>query len=157
MTQVHGAFSIAVICADEPDMLIGARKGSPLILGIGKDEFILASDAAAVVERTKQVSYLQDGEMVIIHRQGDYQIKTLDNVQKIREVEQLELSLQEIQKGSHKHFMLKEIMEQPEVLENCMRGRIRVAGAQSPSKPDASGEEAAAAARTSSAGDATTH
>ena len=124
MTQVHGAYGIAVMCADEPDMLIGARKGSPLILGIGQDEFILASDAAAVIERTKQVSYLQDGEMVIINRAGDYQIKTLDNVQLCREVQQLELSLQEIQKGSHKHFMLKEIFEQPEVLENCMRGRL---------------------------------
>jgi len=128
MTQVHGAFGIAVISADEPDMLIGARRGSPLILGIGKDEFILASDAAAVIERTKQVTYLQDGDMVIAHRKGDYQIKSLDNVLKTREVEQLELSLQEIQKGSHKHFMLKEIMEQPEVLENCMRGRVLHAG-----------------------------
>ena len=124
MTQVHGAYGIAVMCADEPDMLIGARKGSPLILGIGTYEYILASDAAAVIERTKQVSYLQDGEMVIIQRRGAYQIKTLDNVQLCREVQQLEMSLQEIQKGAHKHFMLKEIMEQPEVLENCMRGRL---------------------------------
>ena len=126
MTQVHGAFGIAVMCADEPEMMIGARKGSPLILGIGSDEYILASDAAAVIERTKQVSYLQDGEMVIINRKGGYQIKTLDNVQLIREVQELELSLQEIQKGAHKHFMLKEIMEQPEVMENTMRGRINV-------------------------------
>ena len=101
MTQVHGAFGIAVMCADEPEMMIGARKGSPLILGIGSDEYILASDAAAVIERTKQVSYLQDGEMVIINRKGGYQIKTLDNVQLIREVQELELSLQEIQKGAH--------------------------------------------------------
>jgi len=127
MTQVHGAYGIAVISSDEPDLLIGARKGSPLILGIGADEYILASDASAVIERTKQVSYLQDGEMVLINRHGEYQIKTLDNVQLCREVQQLELSLHEIQKGAHKHFMLKEILEQPEVLENCMRGRINLA------------------------------
>jgi len=124
LSQVSGAFGLAVIAADEPDLLIGARKGSPLILGIGADEYILASDASAVVERTKQVTYLNDGEMVVAHRTEGYQIKTLDNVKLIREVELLELSLQEIQKGSYKHFMLKEIMEQPEVLENCMRGRL---------------------------------
>mmetsp|Transcript_36236 Transcript_36236/g.95522 ORF Transcript_36236/g.95522 Transcript_36236/m.95522 type:complete len:636 (+) Transcript_36236:38-1945(+) len=124
LTAVEGAFGLAVICADEPDLLIGARRGSPLILGIGADEFILASDASAVIEHTKQVSYLNDGEMVCIHRRDGYQIKTLDNVKLIREVQLLELSLQEIQKGSYKHFMLKEIMEQPEVLENCMRGRL---------------------------------
>jgi glucosamine--fructose-6-phosphate aminotransferase (isomerizing) len=126
LTQVHGAFGIAVLSSEEPDLLIGARKGSPLVLGIGTDEFILASDAAAVVEWTKQVSYLQDNEMVIIQRGLGYQIKTLDNVQLCREVQQLELSLQEIQKGSHKHFMLKEITEQPHVLQNCMRGRVLV-------------------------------
>ena len=132
MTQVHGAYGIAVLCSDEPDMLIGARNGSPLILGIGEenDEYILASDAAAVIERTKKVTYLQDGEICIINRNGaggklTYTIKTLENVQLCREVQQLSLSLQEIQKGSHKHFMLKEIMEQPEVLENCMRGRLK--------------------------------
>jgi glucosamine--fructose-6-phosphate aminotransferase (isomerizing) len=86
MTQVHGAYGIAVISSDEPDLLIGARRGSPLILGIGADEYILASDASAVIERTKQVSYLQDGEMVLINRHGEYQIKTLDNVQLCREV-----------------------------------------------------------------------
>jgi len=127
MTQVHGAFGIAVMSADDPELLIGARKGSPLILGIGEDEYILASDAAAVIERTKRVLYLQDGEMAIISRSAGYQIKTLDNVRLIREVEQLSMSLHEIQKGSHKHFMLKEILEQPEVMENCMRGRLHMA------------------------------
>jgi len=123
---VSGAFGIAVIHEEEPDLLIGARKGSPLILGIGVDEYILASDASAVIERTKQVSYLNDGEMVIITRDHGYQIKTLDNVKLCREVQELSLTLQEIQKGSYKHFMLKEIMEQPDVLENCMRGRISI-------------------------------
>ena len=88
---------------------------SPLILGIGDEEYYLASDASAVVEYTKHVSYLNDGEMVVISRERGYQIKTLDNVTLTREVEELSLSLQEIQKGEYKHFMLKEIFEQPEV------------------------------------------
>jgi len=126
LTQVQGAFGIVVIAADEPDLLVGARKGSPLILGIGDEEYYLASDASAVIEYTKHVSYLNDGEMVVISRERGYQIKTLDNVTLTREVEELSLSLQEIQKGEYKHFMLKEIFEQPEVLENCMRGRLLV-------------------------------
>ena len=125
LTQVHGAFGIAVMCTDEPDLLVGARKGSPLILGIGEGEYLLASDAAAVIERTRQVSYLNDGEMVVISLRDGYQIKTLENVKLCREVQHLEMSLLDIQKGAYKHFMLKEIMEQPEVLENCMRGRIQ--------------------------------
>ncbi|KAL1504891.1 hypothetical protein AB1Y20_008661 [Prymnesium parvum] len=130
LTQIQGAFGLAVLSVDEPDMLIGARRGSPLILGVGTDEYLLASDAAAVVERTKQVCYLNDGDMVIITRENGYQIKTLDNVQLCREVQQIELSLQEIQKGSYKHFMLKEICEQPEVLEQCMRGRVKASEGQ---------------------------
>ena len=102
LSAVDGAFGIAVIAVDEPDTIIGARKGSPLILGIGDDEYILASDAAAVVERTKRVLYLNDGEMVRIKRGEGYEIKTLENVKRIREVSLLEMSLQEIQKGSHK-------------------------------------------------------
>lgn len=112
LTQIQGAFGLAVLSIDEPDMLIGARRGSPLILGIGEDEYLLASDAAAVIERTKQVCYLNDGDMVIITRKNGYQIKTLDNVKLCREVQRIELSLQQLQKGSFKHFMLKEICEQ---------------------------------------------
>ena len=86
--------------------------------------YVLASDASAVIERTRRVTYLNDGDMVVITRGAGYQIKTLDNIKLIREVQELEMSLQEIQKGEYKHFMLKEICEQPEVLENCMRGRL---------------------------------
>jgi len=124
LTQVHGAFGLGVVSSDEPNVLIGARRGSPLILGIGEDEYVLASDASAVIERTRRVTYLNDGDMVVITRNQGYQIKTLDNIKLIREVQELEMSLQEIQKGEFKHFMLKEICEQPEVLENCMRGRL---------------------------------
>ena len=128
LSQVDGAFGIAVLSSDEPDLLVGARRGSPLILGIGDGdlvgEFLLASDAAAVVERTRKVAYLGDGELVVVRRGEGYQIKSLDNVLLIREVQELQMSLHEIQKGSYKHFMLKEICEQPEVLINCMRGRM---------------------------------
>ena len=130
LTQVEGAFGLAVVSSEEPDLLIGARKGSPLILGIGDDEYLLASDAAAVIERTRRVAYLNDGELVVISRQpggfASYEIKTLDNVRLCREVQQLEMTLQEVQKGEYKHFMLKEICEQPEVLENAMRGRLNL-------------------------------
>mmetsp|Transcript_6609 Transcript_6609/g.14424 ORF Transcript_6609/g.14424 Transcript_6609/m.14424 type:complete len:637 (+) Transcript_6609:376-2286(+) len=125
LTQVEGAFGLAVIASDEPDKLVGARKGSPLILGIGEDEYLLASDASAVIERTRRVAYLNDGELAVITRTGGYQIQTLDNVKITREIQELSLSLQEIQKGTFKHFMLKEICEQPEVLENAMRGRVK--------------------------------
>ena len=85
--QIQGAFGIAVISSDEPDLLVGARKGSPLILGIGETEYVLASDASAVVERTRRVTYLKDGEMVVVTRNQGYEIKTLDNVKLCREVE----------------------------------------------------------------------
>ena len=98
LTQVEGAFGLAVVSSEEPDLLIGARKGSPLILGIGDDEYLLASDAAAVIERTRRVAYLNDGELVVISRQpggfASYEIKTLDNVRLCREVQQLEMTLQ---------------------------------------------------------------
>ncbi len=97
LTQVDGAFGIAVISSDEPDTLIGVRRGSPLILGIGTDEFVLASDASAVVERTRDVIYLNDDELVTIRRGEGYQIKTLSNVQLVRKVEQLQMSLHDIQ------------------------------------------------------------
>ncbi|KAG8469860.1 hypothetical protein KFE25_006315 [Diacronema lutheri] len=138
LTQVQGAFGIAVLSLDEPEVLIAARRGSPLMMGIrdaqtpgGQAAYFIASDASAVVEHTRHVIYFQDSEMVVI-RPGGYEIMTLDNVQLTRSVEQLELSLAQIQKGAYKHFMLKEILEQPEALRNTMRGRIRLGGASPP-------------------------
>lgn len=127
LTQVEGAFGIAVVSTDEPDVLVGARRGSPLIMGVlesteGK-EFFLASDGSAVVEHTRDVVFLEDSEMVTITRSG-YSVTTLENVELTREVQQLEMSLAQIQKGDYKHFMLKEIMEQPLSLQTSMRGRI---------------------------------
>ncbi|GIV61380.1 MAG: glutamine--fructose-6-phosphate aminotransferase [isomerizing] [Rhodothermaceae bacterium] len=120
---VVGTYGIAVVSAHDPDLLIAARKGSPLILGVGEGEYFLASDAAPLVEYTRQVVYLNDGELVIIRRDG-FEVRTIDNVVLEKEVHELEWDLEQIEKGGYEHFMLKEIMEQPESLENCLRGRL---------------------------------
>ena len=123
LTQVVGTYGLAIISAAAPDLLIAARNGSPLILGVGEGEYFIGSDAAPLVEHTRQVVYLNDGEMVVVRR-GGYTVKTTDNVQLTKEIHQLEWDLGEIEKGGYEHFMLKEIMEQPTSLEDCMRGRV---------------------------------
>lgn len=125
LTQVVGTYGIAVISAEDPDLLIGARKGSPLILGIGEGEYYFGSDAAPLIEHTRQVVYLNDGEVVVVRRSG-YEVRTIENVRLEKEVHELEWDLEQIEKGGYEHFMLKEIMEQPTALENAMRGRIRL-------------------------------
>ena len=104
-------------------MLIGAKKGSPLILGVGENEYILASDASAIVKHTTQVIYLADNEMVTITSEG-FRTKTIDNVVVTKEIEQVEFSLEQLELGGFKHYMLKEIFEQPDSLTTCMGGRI---------------------------------
>ena len=123
LTQVVGTYRIAVVSNTDDDLLIAARKGSPLILGIGDGEYFIGSDAAPLVEHTRQVVYLSDGEIVTVRRSG-YEVKTIDNVPLEKEVHELEWSLGEIEKGGYDHFMLKEIMEQPDALEDAMRGRV---------------------------------
>jgi len=123
LREVHGTFGLAIVCSDFPDMLIGAKKGSPLILGIGDNEYILASDAAAIVEHTTQAIYLADNEMVTIGPDG-FHSKTIDNVTISKDLEQIEFSLEQIELGGFEHHMLKEIFEQPKALSNCMGGRI---------------------------------
>lgn len=125
LTQVAGTFGIAVVAGEDRDILIGARKGSPLLVGVGEGEYFIASDAAPLVEHTRKVVYLNDGEMAVIRR-GGYDVYTLDAVEVQPVIHELEWDLEEIEKGGYEHFMLKEIMEQPEALENCMRGRVRV-------------------------------
>lgn len=121
--EVSGTYGIAVVCADEPGVLVAARKGSPLIVGVGQGEHLLASDAAAILAHTTQVVYLGDGEMARIT--GDeVRLTTLDAMPVAPEVEEIEWSLDEIELGGHEHFMLKEIVEQPSSLKNCLRGRI---------------------------------
>ncbi|MDR0680926.1 MAG: glutamine--fructose-6-phosphate transaminase (isomerizing) [Dysgonamonadaceae bacterium] len=126
LKQVVGAYAIAVIENGNPDLLIAARKSSPLVVGIGDAEFFIASDASPIVEYTKQVIYLEDEEIAIIQRNEPPKIVNLNNVEQTPQISQLELSLNALEKGGYPHFMLKEIFEQPRTLKDCMRGRINV-------------------------------
>ncbi len=123
LSEVSGTYGIAVVSASEPDKLVVARKGSPLIVGVGSGEYIVASDASAILEHTTNVVYLNDNEMAIVTRDS-MRTMTLDAVPVSKEVEQIEWSLEQIAKGGHEHFMLKEIYEQPEAIRMCMRGRV---------------------------------
>ena len=123
LRELHGTFGLAIICSDFPNMLIGAKKGSPLILGVGDNEYILASDAAAIVEHTTEAIYLADNEMVTIGPDG-FHTKTIDNVTVSKDLQQIEFSLEQIELGDFQHHMLKEIFEQPRALKTCMGGRI---------------------------------
>lgn len=124
LNEVVGAYAIVVLNKKNPDQLIAARKGSPLVIGIGEDEFFIASDASPIIEYTKNVVYLDEQEYAIINRDGNYQIRTLGNVEKSPEIKKLEFSLETIEKGGFEHFMLKEIYEQPKAIEDSLRGRM---------------------------------
>ncbi len=128
LTQAIGAYAIAVIEKGNPNQIIAARKSSPLVIGIGDDEFFLASDATPIIEFTNRVIYLDDEEVAIIRRDKEVRIKTISNVVKTHEVKELEMSLNELEKGGYPHFMLKEIYEQPKRIEEAMRGRINIEG-----------------------------
>ena len=123
LSEVTGTYGIAVISADEPGTIVAAKKGSPLILGIGKNEHVVASDAAAILKHTTDVIYMKDNEMAVISS-DDVDIFTLEKVPVIKEVSQIEWSLEQIAKGGYEHFMMKEIMEQPESAENAIKGRL---------------------------------
>lgn len=123
LTEVDGTYGMCVLSKFDPDKLIAARKGSPLVLGVGEDEYIIASDAAAIIPHTRQVLYLMDGEMVIATK-DNFEIKTIQDEKITRELEEITFDLEEIEKGGYDHFMLKEINEQPESITNTMRGRI---------------------------------
>jgi glucosamine--fructose-6-phosphate aminotransferase (isomerizing) len=123
LREVTGTYGIAVMCAEEPDKIVAARKGSPLIVGVGTDEYIVASDASAIIAHTSNVIYLNDNEMAVFTR-GGMRTLTTDNVPISKQVEQIEWSLEEIARGGFDHFMLKEIFEQPEAIRNCLRGRL---------------------------------
>jgi glutamine---fructose-6-phosphate transaminase (isomerizing) len=123
LREVRGAYGIVVIHADEPDVMVAARNGSPLILGVGEQEYIVASDASAIIEHTSSVIYLEDREIAALSRKG-LRTSTIDAVQTHKEVQQVEWSLEQIEKKNYEHFMLKEIMEQPESLADTVRGRL---------------------------------
>ena len=126
LQQVIGAYAIAILDKTHPDTLIAARKGSPLVVGIGEDEYFLASDATPIVEYTDQVIYVEDEEIVVLRVGNEVDITTIGNVQKTPEIKRLELSLSQLEKGGYPHFMLKEIFEQPRTLTDSMRGRVNV-------------------------------
>lgn len=123
LNQVHGAYAIVVISKLDPEMIVAARKGSPLVVGVGNNEFLLASDASPIIEYTKSVVYLNDSEMAII-KDRTLSIKTITNEVKSAYVQELDLQLEAIEKGGFEHFMLKEIYEQPRSIFDSMRGRI---------------------------------
>lgn len=123
LIKVVGAYGIVVICRDEPNTLIAARKGSPLVIGVGEDEYFVASDATPIVEFTNSVIYLNDNDVAIIKR-GELTLKTIYNEALIPNIQTLDLDIEEIEKGGFEHFMLKEIFEQPKSIHDTFRGRI---------------------------------
>lgn len=127
LNEVIGAYAIVVISDSEPDKLIAARKGSPLVIGIGENEHFVASDASPIIEYTKNVVYLNDEEIATISRSGGLSIRTIKNQVKTPYIEELEMKLEEIEKGGFEHFMLKEIYEQPTSIRDSMRGRLNAA------------------------------
>lgn len=127
LREVRGTFGIAVIHTDEPDKIVAARRGSPLIVGVGENEYIVASDAAAIIQHTSQVIYLGDNEVAVVTRDG-FRTTNLDAAPVTKEIEEVEFTLEQLELGGHKHFMSKEIFEQPESLRNCIRGRIDTEG-----------------------------
>ncbi|MBA3660082.1 MAG: glutamine--fructose-6-phosphate transaminase (isomerizing), partial [Gemmatimonadales bacterium] len=123
LREVDGAYGLAIISSDEPGVLVAARKGSPLLVGVGENEWFVASDASPLLQYTRSVVYLDDGEMAVLTRDG-YRIRNLDTTRIEKPVNQIEWDLATIERGGFPHFMLKEICEQPESLHNTLRGHL---------------------------------
>src|SRR5690606_17715628 len=123
LKNVVGAYAIVIMSLEDPSLLIAARKGSPLVIGVGKDEFFLASDASPIIEYTKEVVYLNDQEIAVIH-EGTLRIKNTEDIPMTPYIQKLEMELEAIEKGGFDHFMLKEIFEQPRSIHDCLRGRL---------------------------------
>jgi glucosamine--fructose-6-phosphate aminotransferase (isomerizing) len=126
LSEVVGAYAIVVIDKDNPNQLIAARKSSPLVIGIGENEYFLASDATPIVEYTKNVVYLDDDEIALLSLEDGLTLKTIGNEHKTPYIQELEMHLETLEKGGYEHFMLKEIYEQPQSILDSMRGRISV-------------------------------
>ena len=126
LQEVIGAYAVAVLDKEQPDEIIAARKSSPLVVGIGENEFFLASDATPIVEYTDKVVYLEDEEIAVIHRDEPLRVVNLKNMECSHKVKTVSMNLGQLEKGGYKHFMLKEIYEQPNCIHDCMRGRINV-------------------------------
>jgi glucosamine--fructose-6-phosphate aminotransferase (isomerizing) len=123
LRDVEGAYGLAFISSDEPNVLVAARKGSPLLVGVGENEWFVASDASPLLQYTRSVVYLDDGEMVVLSREG-YRVRTLDTARISKPISQIDWDLATIERGGYPHFMLKEICEQPESLRNTLRGHL---------------------------------
>lgn len=123
LNTIVGAYAIVIMAKDNKDLLIAARKGSPLVVGVGKDEYFFASDATPIIEYTNEVIYLNDYEIAVINK-GKLTIKDIKNVEKTPYIQTIEMELEAIEKGGFEHFMLKEIYEQPKSIKDCMRGRL---------------------------------
>ncbi|MFT6215467.1 MAG: glucosamine--fructose-6-phosphate aminotransferase (isomerizing) [Roseivirga sp.] len=124
LNKVVGAYAIAIISIEDPNLMIAARKGSPLVIGLGKNEFFVASDATPIIEYTNEVVYLEDQEIAII-KDGELTIKNIADVEMTPYVQTIDLELEAIEKGGYEHFMLKEIFEQPKSIGDCLRGRLQ--------------------------------
>jgi glucosamine--fructose-6-phosphate aminotransferase (isomerizing) len=124
LNRVHGAYAIVVISSDDPNKIIAAKKSSPLVIGMGEDEYYLASDATPIVEYTKNVVYLEDEQIAIIDRHNGLRIISIGNQEVSPYVQELEMQLEELEKGGYEHFMLKEIYEQPHAIKDSFRGRL---------------------------------
>src|SRR5690554_61925 len=126
LNEVVGAYAIAVIEKGNPNRIVAARKGSPLVIGLGKDEYFLASDATPIIEHTDKVIYIDNEDIVTIERGKNLVIKTIANVEKTPEIRKLEMTISQLEKNGYPHFMLKEIFEQPQTLADSMKGRVNV-------------------------------
>lgn len=126
LREVIGAYAIAILDKNNPDEIIAARKSSPLVIGIGDNEYFLASDATPIVEYTNKVIYLEDEEIAVIKRDEKLKVVNLNNVLMNPEIKKVEMNIGQLEKGGYPHFMLKEIFEQPDCIKDCMRGRINV-------------------------------
>ena len=126
LNQVVGAYAIAVLDKQHPETIVAARKGSPLVVGVGDNEYFLASDATPIVEYTDKVIYIEDEEIVMLKKGEEPKITTISNVSKTPEIKKLEITLNQLEKGGFAHFMLKEIFEQPQTLRVSMRGRVNI-------------------------------
>lgn len=122
--RVIGAYAIAIIDKRTPGRIIAARKSSPLVIGVGNDEFFLASDATPIVEYTNQVVYLQDGDIAVLGTGKPLKVVNLENELQPAEIKEIDMNIGQLEKGGYPHFMLKEIFEQPECINDCMRGRV---------------------------------
>jgi len=120
---VNGAYALAVLCKEDPQKIVIARNSSPLLIGLGNEEYIIASDPVAVINRTKKVIYLDDNEIAILTPSG-FSVTDINHIPKEKGIKEIEWDLQEAQKGGYDHFMLKEIMEEPETIKNAIRGRL---------------------------------